>query len=198
LHLAAESGSKDVAAVLVANKADVNAKDNDGATPLDDAASSGNWEVVELLVANKAEVANIYDAAACGDLDRIMKFLKDDPTLVFKKYSFDEQLTPLHFASLNGQKDATVLLLSRKSDVNAANNVGATPLHCAAAHGHAEVAAVLLDNNANVNAEDNAGATPLDWALAKGMPFGRAVAEGSNDVADVLRKHGGIATGKHW
>ncbi len=75
LHLAAQCGSKDVVALLLANRADVNAKDKDGATPLDYAAKSSRQEVVELLVANKAEVANIYDAAACGDLDRIMKFI---------------------------------------------------------------------------------------------------------------------------
>ena len=56
LHAAAYNGYKDVAELLLANKADVNAKDSDGMTPLHMAASNGHKDVAELLLANKAEV----------------------------------------------------------------------------------------------------------------------------------------------
>ena len=56
LHVAAGSGHKDVAELLLANKAEVNAKNNNGGTPLHWAASRGHKDVVELLLANKAEV----------------------------------------------------------------------------------------------------------------------------------------------
>jgi ankyrin repeat protein len=45
-----------VAKLLLANKADVNAKDDGGQTPLHGAAAEGHKDVVELLVANKAEI----------------------------------------------------------------------------------------------------------------------------------------------
>jgi len=56
LHWAAAGSHKDVAELLLANKADVNAKDDNGNTPLDSAAFSGHKDVAELLLANKAEV----------------------------------------------------------------------------------------------------------------------------------------------
>jgi ankyrin repeat protein len=49
-------GHKDVVELLLANKADVNAKSNGGWTPLHEAAMSGHKEVAGLLLANKAEV----------------------------------------------------------------------------------------------------------------------------------------------
>lgn len=49
LHLAAYTGHKDVAAFLLANRAEVNAKDNSGMTPLHLAELYGYSDVVELL-----------------------------------------------------------------------------------------------------------------------------------------------------
>jgi ankyrin repeat protein len=48
--------TKDIAESLLANKADVNAKDNDGWTPLHEASYEGSKEVAEVLLANKADV----------------------------------------------------------------------------------------------------------------------------------------------
>jgi ankyrin repeat protein len=56
LHIAAFNDRVDVAKVLLANKADVNAKANNGSTPLHLAAAKGNKDMVELLLANKADV----------------------------------------------------------------------------------------------------------------------------------------------
>jgi len=60
LHVAAFNDHKDVAAFLIANKADVNAKAKNGSTPLHLAAAKGNKDVVELLLASNAE-ANALD-----------------------------------------------------------------------------------------------------------------------------------------
>ena len=47
--LAALRGHKDVAELLLANKAEVNAKDNNGETPLHEAVDKGHKDVAGLL-----------------------------------------------------------------------------------------------------------------------------------------------------
>lgn len=83
----------------------------------------------------------IHDAAAQGDLEKVKALLKANPYLVSSKDSHG--MTPLHWAALNGQKDAVELLLANKADVNATSNNGDTPLHLAEAAEHQDVAELL-------------------------------------------------------
>ena len=55
LHSASMSGKKEAMALLIENKADVQAKDNAGMTPLHYAVLSGNIEAVALLLEHKAD-----------------------------------------------------------------------------------------------------------------------------------------------
>jgi len=136
LHMAGSFGRKSVAELLVANKADVNAKDENGKTPLHLAVANGHADVGKLLLANKAEVNG-----------------KDN----------DDE-TPLHLAARYGHKGVADLLLACEAEVNATNKGRWTPLHLAAADGHADLAELLLANKADVNAEGKGGETPLDMA----------------------------------
>ena len=85
LHVAAAEGYKDMAELLLANKAEVNAKTGFGNTPLHFAAERGYNDVVELLLSNKAEV----DA-------------KDGI-----------EWTPFLYAAARGHKDTAKLLLAK-------------------------------------------------------------------------------------
>jgi len=86
----------DVVELLLANKAEVNAKINDGQTPLHTAARWGRRDVVELLLAYRAEV-NARN---------------------------NDGLTPLNAAAESGHMDVVNCCLSTKAEVNTKDNGG--------------------------------------------------------------------------
>jgi hypothetical protein len=137
LHWAAEYGPKDLAELLLAKGADLNARDNARRTPLHIAARYGHKDVAELLLAHGAD-ANAKD-----------KFLN----------------TPLDLAAYGGYQDVAELLLAHSADVNAKDDSGETPLMSAQHSGNKELVESLLAHGAEVNAKDNNGCTPLCWAL---------------------------------
>jgi ankyrin repeat protein len=65
------AGTGEIVALLLAKKADVDAQDNGGWTPLHMAARSGCKEVVQILVANKAKV-DVKDNNSVTPLSRAM------------------------------------------------------------------------------------------------------------------------------
>ena len=115
LHWAQGKDQKSVAELLLANKADINAKDNNGSTPLHWAVGMDRKDMAEFLLANKADV----DARNNGGV------------------------TPLHWAASSGHKDLVELLLTNKADVNSKDQQGKTPLGVAVVRHHNDVAEVL-------------------------------------------------------
>ncbi len=140
LHAAAENGRKDAAELLIANNAEVNARDTKGRTPFEYAVVQRHNDVAELLLAHQADI-NAAD---------------------------NQGKTTLHAAAFFGQKDVVEFLLAHKAEADIKDESGMTPLHSAASQGHKAVAEVLLAHNADVNAKTKEGATPLDYAKAKG------------------------------
>jgi ankyrin repeat protein len=186
LHRAAANGHKDVAELLLAHGADVNARDNDSVTPLQEAAAYGHKDVAELLLAHGADVnvkgnnglTLLQEAAANGNKDMAEMLLRSKADVNAKEDNYGG--TALHLAALKGQRDVAELLLASGADVNAKANNGLTPLHGAAGNGHKDVAELLLAHGADVNAKDNQGDTPLRLAVKKG----------GRDVAGLLLAHG--------
>jgi hypothetical protein len=99
LHIAAENGDTDMMRLLLASKADVNARNNLGQTPLHTAAAKNHLDAVELLLANKADV-NARD----NDGD-----------------------TPRHWAVKAGGKDVAELLRRRGDPDTSKIEAGSTP-----------------------------------------------------------------------
>ncbi len=182
LHSAASSGQPDIVEFLLANRAEVNAKDGAGMTPLHSAAhatptvSRDLKRVAELLLANNAEV---------------------DPK---DKLGF----TPLLLAAWSGDKELLELLLAKGADVNAKDDRGRSPLHAALATGHKNLVEILLANKADFNSKDNSGETPLHVAAAQGNQdvnnvrgWLQAMGADANDKwAEVMLRIGGDVNAK--
>ena len=127
--------------LLLANKADVNATDNGGMTPLHLARYNGHKDVVELLLANNADV-NAKDKrwrdpfdlwAATGGYKDIMKMLVETEFDVNTKSRRGGVSSLFHVAAFPEVIRAwwnPCALLAKNADVNAKKNeIGKTPFY---------------------------------------------------------------------
>ena len=184
MHWAAIEGHKEIAELLIAEGADVNAKTNDGKTPLDEAINPfyNKTEIANLLRKHGGKHGTIHSAVGGGDVEAVKEFLAAGADVNVKdKRGF----TPLHWASISGHKEAVELLIDNGADVNAMRGGGGTPLSYAASWGHEEIVELLIANGADVNVKDAFSETPLDVATHPDNP------NASAETADLLRKHGG-------
>ena len=141
-------GQTEIADLLIAKGANVDARDKSGATPLHQAALKGNLAFATLLLQHGADV-NARD----GD-----------------------GATPLHNAALSGRREVAALLLDKGADREARDSEsGATPLYHAAAWGRTALVELLIARGADVNAENKAGVTPLTAAEKNGFSETAAV-----------------------
>jgi ankyrin repeat protein len=124
LHGAAYSGNLEVVRILIEyNPAYINARDEDGQTPLDWASRGHNFKdgsVVRLLLEHGA-VINVQDQSGW---------------------------TPLHTALYYGALEVVPLLLEHGADVEAKTNNGKTALQVAADRGYDEVVKFLREHGA--------------------------------------------------
>lgn len=107
LHMAVGSSEEDVTKFLLANKADVNAKDNLDLTPLHFAATTGQKTIAELLLAKGADV-NAKDNKGRTPLDSVRN--KAVAELLLAKgadvnIKDNDGMTPLQWAAFNGHED---------------------------------------------------------------------------------------------
>ena len=100
IHQAAWTGNINVVKQYLAAGANVNAKGENGWTPLHMAALSGHKEIAELLIAKAAN----------------------------KNAEVGDENTPLHYAAFNGHKEIVELLIAAGADVNTKGYGGTTPL----------------------------------------------------------------------
>ncbi len=179
LHWAVIMWSNEVAELIVAAGADVNARSNTGETPLDIVATSGGPAAIgELLVAKGADASSLHAAAYVGDIARVKAFI--DEGVEINRPSGMVSGTALHSAAAGGHKEVAEFLIDKGADVNAQTRTGQTPLHTAAGASHLDVMELLVNKGAEVNMKDSRGRTVLSIA-EKG---------GHTEIVALLKKHG--------
>ena len=166
-----------------------------GLSPIMVAAYHGHPDLASFL-ADKTVAVTIFEAAATGKINNILRLLARDPQLVnayaedgfqalglasyFGHFDVAEYLIKAG-APINDLKAAPIqsaasarharivgLLLKHKADPNIREQGGYTPLHAAAQNGDREVIRTLLYGGADLTIQSDDGKRPLDLALAAG------------------------------
>lgn len=199
LHWAVIGDHKSVAEVLMAFYANVNARDDEGETPLFLAAQTGKVDMVELLL------TNIHVNPDLGNL---------------------QGDTPLHQAVRNDDKDVAELLVAHHLDANPKPNEphedqthldapvqpesretvqevlegnahadykddsGTTAVDAAASEGDDELAEVMVSRDADVNVKNNEGETPLGLAVQMEVENGDFGPNQRRDMIELLLAKG--------
>jgi len=140
---AVKSGDRATAMTLISQRADVNAPEVDGTTPLHWAVHHGDLELTQRLIRAGAKV-NV-------------------------KNEFGS--TPMAEAAILGRADLLETLLKAGADVESPNADGQTALMVVARSGRVDAARLLLKYGAQVNAVERwRGQTALMWAVAQKQP----------------------------
>ena len=167
---AATAGIYKVCDVLLEEKADINAVNRWGQTPLDEAIAANQGSIIQLLSQRHAKMGPgidatiMIEAASKGDADKLARILRDnqgDPDA----RDYDKR-TPLHLACINGHMKAVELLLACKATINARDRWGGTPLEDAIAAGHSSIAYLLWSKGAQMDRDS--GVAKLCEAAGRG------------------------------
>ena len=184
-EVATANGIKSLCDVLLENGADVNARNNNGQTPLYRAASAGLLELVREMLEEYGGNPNIGSplAVAClmENVELVNLLLKHgaDPHRTSMSYCSNQRL-PLRTAITAGNRELVELLMRHGATVYDADKYGDTPLHHALEHCLSGVYTAtscdvkwvidfLLAKKPDVNIANENGETPLYRAAYSGM-----------------------------
>jgi cytohesin len=180
LHLAVNY--PEVVKVLVANGADINAKDERDETPIHLAATEGDKQVVDLLLAAGADI-DLHLTADTGYVEKVKQLIAAGADVNARD---NDARTALYLAVLRGHTDVVEALASSGADVNAENRdaydqtPGEAPLHKAAQLDDLDAARTLLAHGADIHICNWTDETPLHVAAYSG----------STSVVEMLLSHG--------
>jgi ankyrin repeat protein len=187
VHWAVMTRQLDVIDELLARGADINARRQDGARPIQltngDYQFRGwrdvpqDWPITPAQVLAHLRARGAYvdvcTAAAIGDLERVRELLDQDPSLANRASEYVAYYlgsgAPLKSAAAGGHIDVVRLLLERGADPNLPEE-GIAPrghaLYATVANRHYETAKLLLEHGAYPNPEVESSADALSRAIS--------------------------------
>jgi ankyrin repeat protein len=138
-----------------------------GLTPIMVAAYHNQPEIASFL-ADKTVAITVFEAAAVGKINNIIRILARNPLLV-SAYS-EDGFQPLGLACFFGHLDSAEYLVKAGAPVNAHshNELNTAPIQSAAAGGHRKIVKMLLEHRADPNIRSQGGNTPLHAAAQNG------------------------------
>ncbi|MEK7858893.1 MAG: ankyrin repeat domain-containing protein [Elusimicrobiota bacterium] len=186
---AAGYGKPEEVKSLLDRGADVNGKDQYGATALMRAASGGRGDVAKLLLDRGARVEEkdaygktALQAAASSGSPEMIRLLLGRGADILAVDSFGA--SALHTAAGMNKINSIEALLDKKCDVDLADRDGRTPLAAAASSGRVEAVKLLLSRGAKIDAKDSRGRTALIAAASGGhLEAAGALLDGGADLA---------------
>jgi ankyrin repeat protein len=210
LHRAASEDHKEIAELLIAKGADVNATDGIRRTPLHLATSWGHKELVALLIAKGADV-NATDNRGRTPLEfpirmrdtEIINLIREhggrtgeelkggEPVVEATQSEPTTAKAPdisIHQAAEDGNIEAVKQYLDGGVDVNAKDKLGWTPMFYAAFSGRKEIAELLIAKGADVNAKSKFGSQ---------IPLYFAAQSGYKEIAELLIENGADVNAKN-
>jgi ankyrin repeat protein len=199
---AIKAGDRAAVRELLDQRADVNAVQADGTTPLHWAVDRDAVDIVQMLLraganvkaANRYGATPLWLASVNGNAATIGMLLEAGAEAGFT--SADGE-TVLMVAARTGKVDAVSALLARGADPNVKEGWrGQTALMWAAAEGHALVIEALVARGADVQARSTGGFTPLLFAARAGsIAAVEALLKAGADLNDSLPVRGRRAAG---
>jgi len=196
------SRQSDVARFLIAQGAEINTRNNFGATPLNSAfyGSGADFDLVKRLIAKGADINTrdnsgmtpILHAALFGDLETA-KFLIDhgaDINVASRQYGRSTAL--LLALTFNSDNAMARLLVESGAKLNQKDSRGNTELHVAAMRGFGSLVQPLVAHGADVDAVNEDNRTPLYYAAKHGYRHAAdaLIAAGAKESAIVEANYG--------
>jgi ankyrin repeat protein len=195
----AEDQRMAIALLLLDSGANIEAKNDWGATPLHEPAFNGDIAQTRLMLDRGADTeaksnwgGTALHGAAVNGHKEVARLLLERGADVEAKAGEDGQ-TALCASAMTGKIVMVQLFLERGSNIEARDNKGRTALHLAAICGNSDMMQLLLEKGADFTARDDKGRTALHYATFND----NTALEDRNEVVQLLLEKGASLMAKN-